>query len=199
MTPKSRAALTWAALTAALVLPLVAAALSPLLAWRSPIYILASFAGILALGLMLVQPLLALGLLPGVPGRLSRRGHLWLGAGLGGTVAVHVGALWLTSPPDVVDALLLRSPTPFSLWGVLAMWALFAVALGAALRRRLRPKTWRRLHMGLVLVIVPGSVVHVLLIDGTMGTVTKGLLCVLVLAAAAHALAVRRAWALLRR
>ena len=60
-------------------------------------------------------------------------------------VVIHVAALWITSPPDVVDALLFASPTPFSAWGVIAMWAVFAAALLAALRRRLRlrPRTWR--------------------------------------------------------
>jgi hypothetical protein len=43
-------------------------------------------------------------------------------------VVVHVGGLWITSPPDMIDALLLTSPTPFSAFGVIAMWAIFAVA-----------------------------------------------------------------------
>ena len=49
------------------------------------------------------------------------------------TVIVHVAGLWLTSPPDVIDVLLFRSPTPFSAWGAIAMWAVFAAALWAAL------------------------------------------------------------------
>ena len=50
-------ALIWVALAAAIGVPIAAAAVSPLLAWRDPVYILAGFAGIIALGLMLVQPL----------------------------------------------------------------------------------------------------------------------------------------------
>ena len=100
-------------------------------------------------------------------------------------VLAHVIGLWITSPPDVIDVLLFRSPTPFSVWGVLAMWAVFAVALIVALRRRLawRPMTWRRVHASLALVIVVGTVVHALQIEGTMELFTKLGLCVLVLLA----------------
>ena len=138
-----RSVLIWAAVAAALVVPIVAAATSPLLAWREPIYIAAGFAGVVALGLLLLQPLLAGGYLPGVRMRLGRRLHVWVGAGLVLAVVVHVAGLWLTSPPDVVDALLFRSPTPFSVWGVIAMWAVFATSLLGALRGRLRLVIWR--------------------------------------------------------
>jgi predicted ferric reductase len=83
----------------------------------------------------------------------------------------------------MIDALLFASPTPFSPFGVIAMWAIFAVALLAAFRRRLRPRTWRIAHMLLAIVIVSGTVVHGLLIEGTMETVSKAVLCALVLAA----------------
>jgi hypothetical protein len=65
-----------------------------------------------------------------------------MGSLLVALVLVHVGGLLIASPPDAIDALLLRSPTPFSVWGVLAMWATFAAALLAALRERLaiRPR-----------------------------------------------------------
>ncbi len=182
-----RAVLSWTALVAALAVPVMVAAMSPLLAWRAPVYIVAGLAGVLALGLLLVQPLLAGGYLPGVPARSGRLLHGWVGVVLVSMVVIHVGALWLTSPPDVIDALLFESPTPFSAWGVVAMWAVFAAALVAALRRRLRlrPVLWRRCHMTLAVVIVVGSVVHAMLIEGTMGTVSKAVLCVVVLVAAA--------------
>jgi hypothetical protein len=181
-----RSFLTWAALAGALTVPIVVAATSPLLRWRDPIYIAAGFAGVVALALLLIQPLLAAGSLPGLRLRLGRRLHAWVGAGLVSAVAVHVGALWLTSPPDVVDALLFDSPTPFSDWGVVAMWAVFAAALLAALRGRLpmRLKIWRLCHITLAMVIVVGSVVHAMLIDGTMGMASKAALCALVVAAA---------------
>ena len=134
----ARVTLIWAALAAAVGVPIAAAAMSPLLAWRGPVYILAGFAGIVALGLMLVQPLLIGGYLPGLSARIGRRAHHWIGGALVVAVVIHVGGLWITSPPDMIDALLFASPTPFSPFGVIAMWAIFAVALLAALRRRLR-------------------------------------------------------------
>jgi len=85
----------------------------------------------------------------------------------------------------MIDALLFTSPTPFSPFGVIAMWAIFAVALLAIFRRRLRLQTWRIAHMSLAVVIVVGTVAHGMLIVGTMETVTKAALCVLVLVAAA--------------
>ena len=187
-------ALAWVALAAAIGVPLAAAAMSPQLAWRNAIYILAGFAGIIALGLMLVQPLLIGGYLPGLAGRIGRRVHLWIGGALVVAIAIHVAGLWITSPPDMADALLFASPTPFSPFGVIAMWAIFAVALLAALRRRLRPRTWRIAHMLLAIVIVAGSVVHAILIEGTMETVSKAALCVLVLAAAAKVIAGLPVW-----
>ena len=59
----ARATLIWAALVVAICVPLAAASVSPLLAWRGPVYILARFVGIIALGLTLVQPLLIAGYL----------------------------------------------------------------------------------------------------------------------------------------
>lgn len=179
-----RGGLIWVALAAVLVVPAVVAATSPLLAWRDPIYIAASFSGVVALALLLIQPLLAGGYLPNLPARNGRRLHAWVGAGLTAAVVAHVAGLWLTSPPDVIDALLFQSPTSFSAWGVVAMWAVFAAALLAIFRRRLRPMIWRRFHVTVAMVIVVGSVVHAMQVEGTMGTVSKAALCVLVLAAA---------------
>jgi predicted ferric reductase len=179
----ARVALIWAALAAALFVPIAAAAASPLLAWRDAIYILAGFAGIIALSLVLVQHLLIGGYLPGLPAYRGRRAHHWIGGALVVAVVIHVGGLWIASPPDLIDALLFTSPTPFSPFGVIAMWAIFAVALLAALRRRLRLRTWRIAHMSLAAIIVVGSVVHGMLIEGTMETVSKATLCALVLAA----------------
>ena len=186
----------WAALAAAIGVPLAAAAASPLLAWRDPVYILAGFAGITALGLVLVQPLLIGGYLPGLSALRRRRLHQWIGGALVLAVVVHVGGLWLTSPPDMADALLFASPTPFSPFGVVAMWAIFAVAGLAALRRRLglRLRTWRLAHMSLASVIVAGVIGHALLIEGTMETVSKTVLCALVLAATIKVIADLPVW-----
>lgn len=180
---RGRAALIWAGLCAAIVLPLAAATFSPLLAWRDPIYIIAGFAGVIGLALLLVQPLLAGRYLPGFQGPKVLRIHRITGGILVLAIVVHVAALWITSPPDVVDALLFVSPTPFSVWGVIAMWAIFLTALLAAMRRRLRlsPQSWRIGHMALGIVIVGGTVVHAMLIDGTMEVLSKTALCALVI------------------
>ena len=177
----ARAALIWIALATAICVPIALAATSPQLAWRGPVYILAGFSGIGALGLMLVQPLLIAGYLPGLSAYRGRRVHHWIGGALVVAIVVHVAGLWITSPPDMIDALLYASPTPFSPWGVTAMWAIFAVALLAAFRRRLglRPRTWRIAHMSLA------------------ETVSKTALCALVLVAAIKVLA--DLWARIKR
>ena len=190
----ARVTLIWAALAAAICVPIAAAAASPLLEWRGPVYILAGFAGMIALGLMLVQPLLIAGYLPGLSAYRGRRAHHWIGGALVAMVVVHVAGLWITSPPDMIDALLFVSPTPFSPFGVIAMWAIFAVALLALLRRRLRWRTWRIAHMSLAVVIVAGSVVHAMLVEGTMETISKAVLCALVLAAAIKVMVDLRVW-----
>ncbi len=148
--------------------------------------------------LMLFQPLLAAGYLPGLAASRQRRIHRWVGSALVLAVAIHVAGLWITSPPDVVDALLFVSPTPFSPFGVISMWAVFAAALLALLRRRLRlrPLTWRRGHTALVTLAVLGGVLHALLIEGTMEGISKAALCLLVLAATVKAIADLRAWAI---
>lgn len=187
----AKGVLIWFAIAAILGVPIIAAAASPLLEWRGPVYIMACFAGIIALGLMLIQPLLIGGYLPGLEGYGGRRAHVWIGGALVLAVVIHVAGLWFTSPPDMIDALLFMSPTPFSPFGVIAMWAIFAVAVLAALRRRLGPRAWRTVHMSLAVIIVTGSVVHAMLVEGAMETITKAALCVLVGVAATNVMAAR--------
>jgi len=179
-----RVTLVWAALIAAIGVPIALAATSPYLQWRDAVYIAAGFAGIAALGLLLVQPLLIAGYVPGLSAYRARRLHHWIGGALVAALIVHVAGLWITSPPDMIDALLFRSPTPFSPFGVVALWAVIAVAVLAFFRRRLGLRSWRILHMALAAVIVIGSVIHAVLIEGTMETISKAALCALVLAAA---------------
>jgi predicted ferric reductase len=193
----ARTTLVWIALATGICVPIVLAATSPQLAWRGPVYILAGFSGIVALELMLVQPLLIGGYLPGLSAFRSRRVHHWIGGALVAAIVIHVVGLWITSPPDMIDALLYVSPTPFSPWGVTAMWAIFAVGVLAVFRRRLRLRTWRIAHMLLAIVVVVGSVVHGILIEGTMETVSKVALCVLVLAAVIKVLV--DVWARIKR
>ena len=199
--PTLRPILIWVALALAVVLPVAIAATSPLLQWREPVYIIAGLAGVIGMALILLQPLLAGGYLPGLPPLRGRGLHRWLGAALVMAVIIHVGGLWITSPPDVIDALLLVSATPFSLWGVIAMWAIFATALLAVLRSRraLGPRAWRLGPSLLALIIVIGTVLHALLIQGTMGQISKIILSALVIVATLKALADLRAWAMLRR
>ncbi|EEE43090.1 ferric reductase-like transmembrane domain-containing protein [Roseibium alexandrii] len=195
MKPFQKAVL-WGLISAVVIAPLLAAASSPLLAWRDPVYIASGFAGILAMALLVLQPLLAGGLLPGVSLAKSRAVHRWAGTLLVLMVVLHVGGLWVTSPPDVVDALLFRSPTPFSAWGVIAMWCIFAAGLVAVLRRRLRwrPKTWQKIHSTLALGVVIGGAAHAFLIEGTMEPVTKAVLCVAAVVVTLKAIRDLRIW-----
>jgi len=192
----ARAPLIWAALALAIGVPIALAAGSEQLAWRGPVYILAGFAGIIALGLVLVQPLLIGGYLPGLSTYRGRRAHHWIGGALALAVVIHVAGLWITSPPDMIDALTYTSPTPFSPFGVTAMWAIFTVAVLAALRRRLglRLRTWRIVHIPLAIVIVAGSVAHCLLIEGTMETISKAALCVLIVVATVKVMIDLQVW-----
>lgn len=111
------ALLIWAGLAFAIITPLALAATSEYLAWRDPIYITAGFAGVVSLCLALVQPLLVGGWLPGLRLLRGRRVHRAVGVVLVAAIILHVVGLWITSPPDIEDALLLRAPTPFSVWG----------------------------------------------------------------------------------
>lgn len=186
----------WCALIAALAVPFIFVVTSPLLAWRSPIYIIACFSGVIGLGLLLIQPLLIGGSFPGLSKHLARRAHPWIGVLLLLAVLIHVGGLWITSPPDVIDALTFNSPTPFSNWGVIAMLSLFTTTLLAIFRRRLRLRTinWRLAHSFLALVIVIGTIVHAILIEGTMETMSKAILCLLVLVATINTLFGVKLW-----
>jgi len=169
----------WFCVVAIIVIPMSFAATSPLLQWREPAYIIAGFAGVLGLAILFCQPLLAQGVLPGIKLLRSRRLHRLLGFTLFLSVVIHVAGLWVSSPPDVIDALLFKSPTAFSLWGVIAMWLVFATSFIAAMRSNLRlsPKSWHRIHKAIGFVIVVCSIIHALLIDGTMEFVSKLMLC----------------------
>jgi predicted ferric reductase len=191
----------WGLLAIVVVVSLAEAVFSPLLAWRQPVYIAAGFAGVLAMAFLLLQPLLAGGYLPGLRGARGRRVHRWFGSALVIAVVAHIGGLWITSPPDVVDVLLFRSPTPFALWGAIAMWAVFLTALIAALRQRwrLHPRIWRLAHTSLALITVIGSIIHAVLIEGTMEPASKVILCAAALAATAKVMVDLRVWAVRAR
>lgn len=178
------------AVSVVVVVAVAASATSPLLEWRQPIYIVAGLAGVLAMVLLLAQPLLIAGLFPGLSRIRSRAIHRWVGVGLLSLVVIHVLALWITSPPDVIDALLFASPTPFSIWGVIAMWAVFISTGLVTCRHKLKwpVRRWRSGHRMLAAIIVIGSVLHAMLIEGTMELMSKSLLCLLVIVATVLAL-----------
>ena len=89
----ARVTLIWALLAAAIFVPLAAAAASEQLEWRGPVYIVAGFAGIIALGLVLVQPLLIGGYLPVLQAYRRRRAHYWIGGALVVAVVIHVAGV----------------------------------------------------------------------------------------------------------
>ena len=186
--PRTHAFLIWTLVTLAVALPLLAAAQSPQLAWRDPVYIAAGFAGILAMSLMCAQPVLAAKQAPGIAPRQSRRLHRWTGGAIVAAILVHVGGLWLTSPPDVIDALTFNSPTPFSLWGVIGMWLIFFTAALALRYRRFSPRQWRRIHLSLTCTIIFCTILHVMLIEGTMALWSKYALSALLFALVARAI-----------
>ena len=196
-----RAVLIWTALAVAVAVPVVIAAQSEYLAYRDGVYIAAGLAGVVALAALLVQPLLAAGVLPGVGLSAAQRLHRAVGAALVLAVAMHVAGLWITSPPDMIDALTFTAPTAFSVFGVVAMWALIAAALLGGFRRRLplRPQVWRLAHSTAAGVVVAGSVVHALLIEGTMGPLSKAALCLLTAGALVVAVWRRQPWRGVRR
>ena len=66
----------WLLLGVSVAAPLLIAAQSPLLAWRDPIYIASSFAAILGMGLMLIQPALVGGVLVPRDPRKARAARL---------------------------------------------------------------------------------------------------------------------------
>ncbi|MAC82016.1 MAG: ferric reductase [Rhodobacteraceae bacterium] len=168
--------------------PVGVAAFSPYLAYRNPAYIIGGFAGILSLSFLFVQPLLAAGYMPGLAGPRGRRVHGWLGMAILVCVLLHVAGLFVTSPPDTLDALLLVAPTPFSVYGVTALWGIAITAGLVAMRRRMAPGLWRWLHNGLAFVVVVATVIHAVQIEGAMGPVSKSLLCLAVLVATAASL-----------
>lgn len=173
---------------ALLAVPVALAAFSPWLAYRGFAYITGGFAGILALCLLLLQPLLAAGYLPGLRGPRGRLWHRRAGIALVSLTLLHIAGLWVTSPPDTIDALLLRAPTPYSVWGFISLWAILATALLVALRRNMPPRRWRWAHNALAALVVLATVLHAVQIEGAMELLSKWTLCLAALAATTAAL-----------
>lgn len=62
------------------------------------------------------------------------------------------------------------------------MWGVFLTATLAAVRKkfRIKPRHWRIAHKSLAAIVVACSIAHAVLIDGSMESVSKYALCVLV-------------------
>ncbi len=179
------AVLVWGLAVACMLVPVGIAIANPLQASRDAFWIMGGMAGVVAFALLLVQPLLAAGFLPAPSVPAGRRWHRLVGSMVVLTVGLHVGGLYLSSPEDIADALLLTAPTPFSVYGLIGLCGVVLTAFLVALRSRsgLRYASWRILHNALALVVVISSIAHALLIEGAMGSVSKVILCALVLAA----------------
>ena len=166
-----------------MLVPLLMAASSPLNDARNTSYIVGALAGVAALALLLPQPLLAAGYLH--LGVQARRWHRVVGCLVTLCLVIHVIGLYITSPDDMTDALLLVSPTPFSLFGVVGFWAMMLVVVFVAFRKRmsLSPSTWKLVHNVMGVLVVGSSVIHVLMIEGTMEARSKLLLCIVLVIA----------------
>jgi predicted ferric reductase len=79
----------------------------------------------------------------------------------------------------MTDALLLRSATPFSIYGVIALWGVLLIALLVAFRSKIKIpiKKWKTLHAVIAAIVVVASIIHALWIQGAMGTMSKWVLC----------------------
>jgi predicted ferric reductase len=177
MPPVARAA-CWTLAFAIAFVPLGIAAASPLQASRDLMWVVGGMAGVAGLSLLFLQPFLMAGLSPSSPSPRARRWHRWVGLSIVLLVLLHVLGLYLTSPEDITDALLLVSPTPFAVYGVLGLVGVVLTACLAAIRKALPRRTWQIAHSILAAVIVVGSIVHALMIEGVMGDTSKLVLCV---------------------
>ncbi len=141
---------------------------------RDATWVLGAVAGIIALSLLVVQVLLPTPWLTGLDLRL----HRLLGLGVAGLVLVHIVGLFLYSPDDVRDALVLAVPTHSRL-GVLSAWSVaLSVALALARRRLgLTYSDWQILHAALAVAIVGTAVGHTVMIRGTLDGPAELLLC----------------------
>jgi len=174
--PRKRC-VTWLLVATIVLVPVLIAAVSPLQASRDVMWIIGGMAGVVALALLFIQPVLIGGFMPAMRGIQERRWHRWVGAVVVFLVLLHVAGLYVTSPEDITDALLLVSPTPFAVYGVIGLAGVVLTALLAVVRTRLPRIFWRIAHTVLAVVVVIGSVVHAYLIEGVMGDVSKLILC----------------------
>lgn len=179
-----RRRIAWLVIAAVAIIPVVAAALSPLQRGREFLWVVGGMAGVAALSLLFVQPLLTATAPVLMQPARGLGWHRWGGIAIVSAVALHVGALYAYSPEDVMDALFLVAPTPFSLYGVIGLWCVILTGVLAAARRRLRlgHRRWRIAHSVLAVAIVSATAVHAVLIEGAMEEISKLAICLAALA-----------------
>lgn len=165
-------------LVALVILPTLLAALNPLQSGRAPLWVLGTVAGVLSLSLIVVQVLLPTGWLNDWIGEQNLRWHRILGMTVTGLVIAHVLGLYLYSPDDIGDALVLAAPT-YSRLGVLSAGCLLLSVTMATARSKLplAPADWQILHHVLAVAIVGTGVAHAILLQGTLDGFAEGLLC----------------------
>ncbi len=185
--PRRRVWLARGCGVALIAVPLAAAVHSPLGASREAAWVAGSLLGVLALALLPIQALL--------PQRSSARrlsvslrlhrvvGLLVLAATLG-----HVAALYVVSPDDIGDALVLQAPT-YSRLGVISAVGLIVTIAFALLRPKLGldEPNWRVIHGALAIAIVGTGVAHALMIRGALDGPIEIALCAAAVLAVAFA------------
>lgn len=178
----------WVLITLLLVAPAALSLLSPLQVGRDFWWIVGALAGIVALSLVVLQVLLTTPWLIGILDTSTMRLHRLLGLAVAGVVIAHVLGLYLYSPDDVSDALVLAAPTHSRL-GVLSAWCvLLSVALALARRRLgLTYSDWQILHAALAVFVVATAVGHTLMIRGTLDGPLEIALCLAAVAAVSGA------------
>jgi predicted ferric reductase len=199
--PRARA--RWAgrvALAALLVGPTLAALASPLQAGRDLSWVLGGLAGVVALGLLAVQVLLPTPFMDALLAGHDLRWHRAVGLAVAGIVLAHVVGLYVYSPDDVRDALVLAAPT-YSRLGVLSAWSVgLSIALAIARRRLgLTYSDWQILHSALAVAIVTTAVGHTVMIRGTLDGPAELLACGAALVAVSAAVVYQHVLRPLRR
>jgi predicted ferric reductase len=166
------------ALAAFLLVPVVVSLRSPLQQGRDATWVLGALFGVVALGLIAVQVLLPTPWLDDLLGGHELRWHRILGLSVAAVVVAHVAGLYLYSPDDVRDALVLSAPT-YSRLGVLSAWMLGLSIVLALARRRLglTYSDWQILHSALAVAVVGTAVAHTVMIRGTLDGPAEMLTC----------------------
>lgn len=165
-------------LVAIVLLPVLLAALSPLQAGRAVPWVWGTLAGVLALSLVVVHVLLPTGWLNSFVGEHNLGWHRILGISITGLTLAHILGLYLYSPDDIGDALVLAAPT-YSRLGVLSAGCLVLSVVLAVTRRQLRlaDADWKTIHSALAIAIVGTAVAHAVLLQGTLDGLAEGLVC----------------------